>query len=1221
MKAHFNFNNYKLATKQTLGFGLIILVMAAVNIFSLYKLSVLKHEISDITNLWMQSQISMSELSTQASNFRVLEFQHAATTITADKQRFESKLSDLKEKIATNLRKIKSSFPTVEILKKQGEVENNWNKYMNTNYEFLRFSQVNMNEEAIMLLNDESYKIFQSVNTGISAMMESMKLGLQKSDSRSDMIYNSARSVIIILLLGTSLLSILVIIVLVRAITIPIRMLEKASESVAAGNDSIELSINSLDEIGNLARSFNRMTRSIREAKIDNEKKNWFKTGQNELSQLMRGDVDIFGLGKSIISYLSRYLDAQIGTLYVWDETAKHLKMVGSYAFTMRKTINSTVNLGEGLVGQTALEREIISITDIPDDYIRISSTLGNIAPKNILAVPFLFDDELIGVIEFGSIEEFSLDKVEFIETVSENIAVGFKTAQANDKIKYLLKQSQIQAFELQKQQEELKASNEELGSQTAALKQSEGALQLQQEELRATNEELEANTKYLEKQKYEISQANNKLENARKEIELKAKQLEITSKYKSEFLANMSHELRTPLNSLLILARNLYENKKSNLSDDETEAASIIYKSGNDLLILINDILDLSKIEAGKMPINIERVSIKDVSRSINRTFDHMLKEKNLFFKIEIEEKLPLNIFTDNQRFEQILKNLMSNAIKFTFNGGITLKFANANKEKMLHKTDLQLDKSIVVSVEDTGIGIPENKQLVIFEAFQQADGSTSRKFGGTGLGLSISRELSNLLGGELQLTSKVGVGSVFKIIVPISLEDNNSQNSDFKAIESPVLVDKKVNKGTKKQASDMFAKSEPIDDIEKLVRIVDDREVIDIQKSTILVIEDDPLFAKILLELCHEKGFLCIVANTGEEGLKHAHKIKPYAILLDIKLPGISGWDVLDQLKDVPTLRHIPVHIMSVENTEINALQKGAIGFLTKPVKKEELDEAFAKLEDVIDKKIKDLLVVEDNTGMRKAIVQLIADEDVKITEATTGAEMIKIMSRKEFDCIVLDLGLPDMSGFDILNKLSKETKITVPPVIIYTGKELTRQEHQELRKYADSIIIKGVKSEERLLDETALFLHRIVGNMPENMQQVIVNLYDKDKLFKEKRILLVDDDMRNVFALSKILVEKGMKVLKAEDGQKAVSILKTDKNIDTILMDIMMPVMDGYEATRLIRQLEGYKKIPIIALTAKAMIDDREKCLAAGASDYLTKPVDLDRLFSMLRVWLYK
>ncbi len=990
-------------------------------------------------------------------------------------------------------------------------------------------------------------------------------------------------------------------------------------KKISKGDFNTSIAITSQDEIGEISSSINKMTISLKNAAAKNEKQDWLKTGQNKLNEKMRGDLDLVSLSRNIITYLAKYLNALIGAIYIIDEEDETLKLTATYAFTKRKSLNNKIKIGEGLVGQAAFEKQMISVTNMPDDYFRISSGLGDTKPRNIIVNPFALEDKLIGVVELGSIKEFSDQQMEFLNSIMESIAIGINSALSRNKMKTLLEKTQQQAEELQTQQEELRTSNEELEQQTEALKKSEQELQAQQEELRVTNEELEEKTHSLELQKKNITEKNIELESARKNIEQKAKELEISGKYKSEFLANMSHELRTPLNSMLILSRDLADNKQKNLTKDQLESAEIVYKSGNDLLTLINNILDLSKIEAGKMNFNINDVKLLDIANDIKMYFTSAMREKNLKLNIKLNDNLPSSIKTDQQRVEQIIKNLMSNAIKFTQQGSITVDFHKPTIDVDLSRSKLDYKKSIAISVIDTGIGIPKNKQLAIFEAFQQADGSTSRKYGGTGLGLSISRELSKFLCGEIQLQSEVGKGSVFTLYLPF---ETNIKSGEIKrevfANTSSLNNEIENNTHLKIEKSDKETQQQMIDDVQS---IPDDRDKLKEDDKIILVIEDDPNFAKILMRQCHEKNFKCIASATGEEGLKLAEQYVPQAIILDIMLPGIDGWTVLENLKSNPKIRHIPVHMMSVLEETIDAYKKGAIGYLTKPVKKEDLDDAFDKIENFNKRKVKELLIVEDDKNTRKSIKVLIGGSDVRITEAETGKDAVKKIKSQKFDCIVLDLGLPDMAGEDLLEKLKKDKNIELPPVIVYTGKELTKIENDNLMRFTDSIIIKGVKSEERLLDETALFLHRVVSDMPEQKQKIISNLYNKDLIFENKKILIVDDDMRNVFALTKVLEERGMNVLKAENGKMALDIVNKENDIDLILMDIMMPVMDGYETIRKIREQNKFIDLPIIALTAKAMKQDREKCISAGANDYLSKPIVVEKLLSLMRVWLYK
>jgi CheY-like chemotaxis protein/signal transduction histidine kinase len=725
-------------------------------------------------------------------------------------------------------------------------------------------------------------------------------------------------------------------------------------------------------------------------------------------------------------------------------------------------------------------------------------------------------------------------------------------------------------------QQEELRQLNEELEQQTQNLKQ-------QQEELQMTNEELEEQTQSLEEKNKEVEASKN-------DIEQKTKQLEISSKYKSEFLANMSHELRTPLNSLLILSKDLSENRKKNLDDVQVESAEIIYKSGHDLLVLINEVLDLSKIEAGKMSITVEKIALKNFTDNLMRDFKHLTQQKGLELICNLGTGLPEFIYTDAQRLNQILKNLLSNAIKFTEKGNVTINI------------DRNTETTLNISVIDTGIGISEDKQAAIFEAFQQAEGGTSRKYGGTGLGLSISRELAKLLEAEIKVSSELNQGSTFTLTIPLEIHPEQESVTSVK-VQPVSYVPRSENDKTFLNYS----------------TIEDDRHNINSDDKVVLIVEDDKNFATILLQQANKKGFKCLTAATGEDGILLASKYKPQAIILDMGLPGIKGQQVLHELKANPSVRHIPVHIISANDRSLEPIREGAVEYLMKPISKDGLEQAFNRIENFVNRKIKNLLIIEDNENSRKAMKILIGTGDVKCFEAATGKEALELYEQNNIDCIILDIGLPDISGFDLIEKLEYIKGHKMPPIIVYTGKELTKEENDLLHKYAESIIIKGIKSEERLLDETALFLHRTISNLPTSKQMIINNLYDKEAVFHSKKILLVDDDMRNVFALSKILQERGMEVIKSENGKKALEMLDTHNDIDLVLMDIMMPEMDGYEAMRRIRAQVKFRNLPVIALTAKAMKDDKQKCIDAGANDYITKPIDVERLLSLMRVWL--
>jgi len=855
----------------------------------------------------------------------------------------------------------------------------------------------------------------------------------------------------------------------------------------------------------------------------------------------------------------------------------------------------------------------MISISEVPDDYLSFHTSFGKGTPANILIAPLLINESLIGVAELASLEEFNDTKLEFLDSILGTIAIGINTSSSRDELEKLLAKTLEQAEEMKVQEEELRQSNEELEVQTKSLQRSEQRLQQQQEELRTTNEELEEKTEELERKAKVISNKNKELKVSEEDIRNKAKQLELASKYKSEFLANMSHELRTPLNSLLILAQSLVNNKPANLLADQVESAQIIYRSGKDLLNLINEILDLSKIEAGKVSLHNEYVELEDIRDSMYNQFSHMTDEKHLDFGIYLMDKIPSKIFSDAQKIDQILKNLISNAIKFTSKGKISVNIFIPDTKTKYYNESLKSTELIGISVKDSGIGIPKEKQDAIFEAFRQADGSTSRNFGGTGLGLSISKELAKLLGGEIQLDSTPGKGSTFTVFLPIKKDSQVSADAEIMEQVSDQFIDKKL--------SEVKVSSPELVQITEEDYIPDDRDSITDDSVSLLIIEDDPEFAKILIKQAHQKDFKCIATSYGEIGLKLAEEHTPEAIVLDIKLPGIDGWEVLRSLKENPKTRHIPVHMMSAFEENLDAFKMGAIGYLSKPVDSEKLNKTFDNIENFISRKMKNLLIIEDDENMRKTIKHLVLGKDVNSVEVKTGVEAIKELEKNKFDCMVLDLGLPDMSGFQLLKQLNELKDMEIPPVIVYTGKELTKKENAELQKYTNSIIIKGVKSAERLLDETALFLHRVVRELPDEQQSMISNLYSKDQQFENKTILVVDDDMRNIFALTQVFEEKGMNVFKAEHGGISLDILSKEKGIDLILMDIMMPVMDGFEATKKIREKKEYDHIPIIAVTAKAMKEDKDKCISAGASDYLSKPVDVEKLLTLMKFWLTK
>ncbi|MGR3175773.1 MAG: response regulator [Candidatus Scalindua sp.] len=1002
---------------------------------------------------------------------------------------------------------------------------------------------------------------------------------------------------------GSTLAMFILCFLIARSITGPISKLSKAAKHVAEGQLDHKIEIRSRGEIGELADSFNDMLSNLQLTTEKNNANNWLKTGQMELSVRMRGEQELETLGRNIIGYLAEYLNAQVGILYM-SSRFKRLKQIGSYAYVPRKNASSEFMFGEGLVGQVAMEKKHILITNCPDDYININSGLVDAAPKNILIFPLILNDEVKGVIELGSFHEFYDTHLPFLEQVAEGIAIALDSVASRNRTNDLLEQTQQQAEELQAREESLRQSNEELEENARSLEESESRLQAQQEELRQTNEELE-------EQKEDVERKNRDLKEARKIIEERARDLELSSKYKSEFLSNMSHELRTPLNSILLLSRLLADNKDGQLTEDHVESAQSIYSSGSELLQLINEVLDISKVEAGKIDINLDDMDIHDFSTAMKRNFKPVTTEKNLYMKADIADDLPKYIHTDKQRVEQIVKNFLSNAFKFTSEGGVTLLISRPDGQSynttQLHKKGVDRAKVVAISVSDTGIGIPEEKQELVFEAFHQADGTTSKQYGGTGLGLSISRELALLLGGEISIESIDGKGSTFTLYLPETFE------SEIKP-EKPETVNLKRDTRIPTPSTRISQLEDAIEAIE------DDRKSISPEDQSILIIEDDPKFLKILRDLTREHGFKSLIAGNGETGLQFAEYYKPSGIILDVELPGISGWTVMTRLKDNPETRHIPVHFISASDKRLDAIKMGAIDYVTKPVSPEVIDQVFEKLNKVISKPVKDLLVVEDNVEHAKLISEIIGTEDVVTTIASTAKEAYNQVLSGKYDCIVLDISLPDMSGVELLSKIRNNEDIPQIPVIVYTGRELTNQENKIIDEYAATTIIKGEGSHRKLLDETTLFLHRVEANLPEVQQKILKMIHDKEAVLAGKKILVVDDDMRNVFSIKKVLEDKSIKILVGKNGKEGIACLNDNPDINLVLMDIMMPEMDGYTAIGEIRKQDRFKKLPIIALTAKAMKGDRAKCIEAGANDYLAKPFEIDRLFSMLRVWLY-
>ncbi len=1007
---------------------------------------------------------------------------------------------------------------------------------------------------------------------------------------------------------------------LAGALTTQLRAIAEVTTAVTNGNLTREITVEARGEVEELRDNINQMITNLRTTTEVNAQQDWLNTNMARFSGMLQGQRDLKQVSRLIMSELTPLVGAQHGGFFVAEaepEGEPVLRLVASYAYKRRKGISTVFGLGDGLVGQAALERKSILITQAPEDYIAIGSGLGESAPVNIVVLPVLFEDQVMAVIELASFAPYSDTHLTFLDQLSETLGVVLNTIVATMRTEELLQQSQSLTLELQSQSEELQAqrdelerTNQELEEQARSLKASEELLQQQQEELQQTNEELEEKAALLAEQNARIEQKNTEVETARAELEEKAEQLAISSKYKSEFLANMSHELRTPLNSLLILAKLLSDNQEGTLTEKQVEFSRTIYNAGSDLLELINDILDLTKVEAGKMDVNPQAVEPAAVADYVERNFRPVADQKGLEFTVSLGEGLPESFVTDEQRLQQILKNLLSNAFKFTEEGTVALAISAAPVDATFSAETLRGAGTVVqFEVVDTGIGIAPDKLKLIFESFQQADGTTSRRYGGTGLGLSISREIARLLGGEIHVRSEPGAGSTFTLFLPLEAPERPHDET----AEEP-----EVENGRPEFDPTLLLVPEPA--------IADDRDEIADGDRVVLIVEDDPQFAQTELEMARERGFKGIVAVRGDEGLALAHEYRPDAIILDLKLPVRDGWQVLDHLKRHPETRHIPVHIVSgdVENGGVQAaLRAGAVAVLQKPVEHGVLDEQFARIADFVERAVRRLLVVDDDADQRDAIVELIGTgDDVEVVSVGSSEEALEALDAEaRFDCMVLDLKLPKMSGFALLEKVKDDERFRNLPVIVYTGADLTRREETRLKKYAETVIVKDVRSPERLLDETALFLHRVESRLPVEKRRMLEQLHSTDDVFKGKRVLIADDDMRNVFALASVLERQGMEARFAENGNEALQLLEEDPEIDLVLMDVMMPELDGYEAMRRIRAQQRFAKLPIISLTAKAMKGDREKSIASGASDYITKPVDTDQLLSLMRVWLYR
>jgi CheY-like chemotaxis protein/signal transduction histidine kinase len=957
-----------------------------------------------------------------------------------------------------------------------------------------------------------------------------------------------------------------------------VRAIAEVATAVTKGDLTRSIQVDARGEVAELKDNINTMIGNLRLTTDVNTEQDWLKTNLAKFTNMLQGQRDLTTVGRLLLTELTPLVNAHMGVIYQFEnEDSPQLRLLSGYAGDGTNPHPQIVQFGDGLIGQCAMDKRQRLVSDIPADAVPINSALLRVVPKNLVVLPVLFETQVKAVIELGSLTSFTTSQMTFLEQLTDSIGIVLNSIEATMQTEGLLKQSQQLA----------------------------GELQTQQKELQQTNEQLEQKAQQLAERNVEVERKNQEIEQARRALEEKATELSLTSKYKSEFLANMSHELRTPLNSILILGQQLTENPDGNLSLKQVEFARTIHGAGTDLLNLISDILDLSKIESGTVTVDAEEILTSSLLETVGRPFRHEAENRQLSFNIDVDPNLGRSIVTDSKRLQQVLKNLLSNAFKFTAEGGVRLSVSAALGGWSAEHPVLNHSPAVVAfEVSDTGIGIPAEKQKLIFEAFQQADAGTSRKYGGTGLGLAISRELASLLGGEIHLRSTPGKGSTFVLYLPLKYSGPT--------VAPRVSTSSQYNAAPSLQAATQ----------ERVIeQLPDDRLNLEPGDAILLIVEDDPHYARVLVDLARDKGFKVLVAARGSEALDLAKQFQPTAVSLDVFLPDMLGWTVLSQLKHNPLTRHIPVQIITLDEDRQQALARGAFSFVSKPTTTEGVSAALSQIKEYAKPRRKRLLIVEDNAAEQMSIRELLDHNDIEIVTADTGAGALSTLRESPCDCVVLDLRLPDMSGFEVLDNIRHDDSLSNVPVVVFTGRELSVEEDAELHTMARSIVVKGVESPERLLDETSLFLHRVITELPIEKQRMLEKLNSSDEDLVGRTALLVDDDARNIFALSSVLERRGMRVLTATTGSEAVALVESNPAIAIVLMDIMMPQMDGYQTIGVIRENPSFRRLPIIALTAKAMKGDREKCLDAGASDYLAKPVNTEQLLLAIRMWLHR
>ncbi|MBW6512013.1 MAG: response regulator [Desulfuromonadaceae bacterium] len=1204
----FTYKNLKIGKKLFLSIGLMIVLAVGIGLLGIKGMERLERQLLNLYESTLTSALYTNEAYAELIYHNRRFYRHLLADDTQTMALVKEQVLNNEQKIIAALDKYRAT----ELVPAESELlarfDHIWGRYLEAKDTVFTLSAAMRKKEALDLSESMGRPLFKELDGILSALLRFNQEEGKKSRNAAEIFFHNERGKMVaglILLIGAGFLQVWLT---TRFIVVPLRQAIKInSQLILQGSDQLDLietvangdysqivsappelpipkSELHADETGDLlrsalqlhegqlalSRSMAKMTGILFKNQEKNRRSDWLKSGINNANEQLRGEKNTQQLASDLLAFLIPCLGATVGALYLLDRQQEELTLASSWGLPKDFQPQTSLSLGSGILGQAAREQRQICVHDMPSGYLPTSSALGKVATCEVIAHPLIHNGELFGALELGSLHPLPDEARELLVYIGTDLALAIKVAQAREQIGALLEQAQQQTEELR----------------------------VQQEELQQSNEELEERAQLLEQQREQISVQNREIELATEQVQRKATELERISAYKSEFLANMSHELRSPLNSLLILSSLLKENRDGNLTEKQVKFAATINHAGEDLLALINDILDLSKVEAGHLQLCYAPLLLTELCSELQNLSQPLFEDKGLQLNITLSDDVPGAIDADRQRLQQILRNLLTNACKFTPQGEVSLRVRPLQPYEGGVK-----GPGVAFEVQDTGIGIPPEKHQLIFEAFQQADGSTSRQYGGTGLGLSIALQLARHMGGNLLLASTPGQGSTFTLCLPLRPAAGMAAPLDIPPPSAPATT---------------AVKPEALADLPQ--PLSDDRALLTPDDRAILIIEDDLSFAQLLADMVRARHFKVLVAADGESGLALADHVKPSAVILDIMLPHIDGWAVMRRLKDNPRTRHIPVHFITCLDEEHKALAMGAVGYLRKPVSSEQLDSVFGTLEEAVSKTVRRLLIVEDNESEAAAMVELLGERNVEITVVSDGQAAIDHLKSNHFDCIVLDLGLTDTTGFTLLEHLRSHPQFFRIPVIIHSGQELSREDEHRLRRYSESIIIKGTRSPERLLNEVTLFLHLVESGLSPGKQQMIRTVLDKEAMLAGKKVLIVDDDMRNIFSLSSILAEKELVIFEAENGREALARLNEQPDIDLVLMDIMMPEMDGYAAMRAIRQDQRFTRLPIIAMTAKALKGDQEKCLEAGASDYLSKPIDTTKLFSLLRVWLY-